>query len=136
MPGFPNKQINGEDLTAAELLWVQTGSAGVLLLSEQSSAPSATSGYGKVYTKTSDGNLYYKDDAGTETQLTGSGSTGVTIITPGGLVNASNTSFTVTAEPKFVISDGVTYVAGSGYSYLALVITMDVPPSMFIRAGI
>lgn len=40
-----------------------------MVLSEQVSSPSTpTSGYGIIYCKT-DGNLYFKNDAGTETQL-------------------------------------------------------------------
>lgn len=66
--GFKNKGPGGDELTAAEELWVQTGNAGILLLAEQAMSPSHTSGYGKVYVKT-DGHLYYKDETGTETQL-------------------------------------------------------------------
>lgn len=36
----------------------------------EGSAPSAESGYGKVYVKSSDSKLYYKDDSGTEYDLT------------------------------------------------------------------
>jgi molecular chaperone GrpE (heat shock protein) len=65
--------------------------------------------------------------------LTASGN-GVTVETPTGTVNASNTVFTVTAEPKWVVADGVTYYDGAGYTYAALTITMDVAPSAAIRA--
>ena len=48
---------------------------GVLSLDE-TSAPSATSGYGKIYVKSSDSKLYFMNDSGTETDLTaGGGST-------------------------------------------------------------
>lgn len=68
--GFQNKgPAGGSQLTAAEELWVQTGEAGVLLLTE-TTAPSATSGVGKVYVKSSDSLLYFKDDAGNEYSLT------------------------------------------------------------------
>lgn len=41
-----------------------------IVLSEQSSTPSTpASGYGILYCKTN-GNLYFRNDAGTETQLT------------------------------------------------------------------
>jgi len=132
MSGFRNKEDTGTELTAAELLWVQTGTAGVLLLAEQGSSPAATSGYGKVYVKT-DGNIYYLDENGVETQLNTSGS-GVTVETPSGTVNSVNASFTVTAEPKWVVSDGITYFANNGYTYAALAITMDIAPSAYIRA--
>lgn len=58
----------------------------------------------------------------------------VTVVTPTGTVNASNTVFTVTAEPKFVVADGTTYFAGAGYTYNSLTITMDIAPSASIKA--
>lgn len=71
MPGgYRNPKQEGSTFSAAEILWVQTGNAGVLLLKEQSSSPSATPGYGKLYSKT-DGKLYFLNDAGTEIQLAG-----------------------------------------------------------------
>ena len=45
---------------------------GVLSLDE-TSAPSATSGYGKIYVKSSDSKLYFMNDSGTETDLTAGG---------------------------------------------------------------
>lgn len=133
MPGgFGNKGPRGVELTAAELLWVQTGAAGVLLLAEQASSPSATSGYGKVYVKT-DKNLYYLNEDGVEVQLNGGGS-GVTVETPTGTVNAVNATFTPTGEPQWVVADGITYYAGAGYTWNGTTITMDVPPSQYIRA--
>lgn len=59
---------------------------------------------------------------------------GVTVETPVGTVNAVNTIFTVTAEPKWVVSDSATYFNGAGYTYAALTITLDIPPSQYIRA--
>lgn len=132
--GFPNKIEVGGNITAAELLWVQTGDAGVLLLTEQASSPSATAGKSKVYSKT-DNKLYFLDEAGVETEITGAGS-GVTVETPGGAVDAVNNSFTVTSVPKWVVSDGVTYFQNLGYTIASLVITMDIAPSSFIRAVI
>jgi len=61
------------------------------------------------------------------------GGSGWTVATPTGTVDSSNASFTVTAEPKCVISDGMTYFDGAGYTYAALSITLDIPPSSFIR---
>lgn len=40
---------------------------------KETTAPSHTSGYGKIYVKSSDGKLYFKDDSGTEYDLTGVG---------------------------------------------------------------
>lgn len=70
MGGFSTKGPGGSQLTAGELLWVQSGAVGVLLLSEQSSSPSATPNNGTLYTKT-DHKLYYKDQGGTEFTLGG-----------------------------------------------------------------
>lgn len=129
--GFRNKQELGVELTPEELLWVQTGTAGVLLLEEQSSSPSATTGYGKLYVKT-DKKLYYLNEDGTEVEV-GAGS-GITVETPSGSVNAVNATFTVSGVPKYIVSDGITYFEGAGYSRSTLTITMDVPPSQYIRA--
>lgn len=61
-------------------------------------------------------------------------SSAVSVTTPTGTVNGVNTSFTVTAEPLWVVADGATYFAGVGYSYSSLTVTMDLAPSIFIRA--
>ena len=63
------------ELTAAELLYVQTGASGVLELTE-GAAPSTTSGKGKIYVKSSDSKLYFKDDGGTEYDLTAAAAAG------------------------------------------------------------
>ena len=63
-----------------------------------------------------------------------SSSAAITVSTPTGTVNGANASFTVTSEPLWVVSDGATYFAGVGYSYSSLTVTMDVAPSIFIRA--
>lgn len=55
-------------------------------------------------------------------------------VTPTGTVNGSNASFTVASQPTHVVSDGIYYVEGQGYSYSGGTITMDIPPSLFIRA--
>lgn len=48
----------------------RTSVAGSLDLKEQSSAPAVRTNYGRLYTKISDGHVYYKDDAGNEYDLT------------------------------------------------------------------
>lgn len=65
----------------------------------------------------------------------GSGS-GVTVETPTGDVDDSNTTFTVTAEPKWVIVNGITYFDGAGYSYASLTLTLNGPVGTggFIRS--
>lgn len=59
---------------------------------------------------------------------------GISVTTPTGSVNGSNTSFTVTDVPQWVVADGITYFDGAGYTYGALTVTMDVAPSQYIRA--
>ena len=51
-------------------------SADPILAMKETSAPSATSNYGKIYVKSSDSNLYFMDDSGSETQLNGGGGGG------------------------------------------------------------
>lgn len=65
-----------------------------------------------------------------------SSGTGVTAETPSGTVNGSNTTFTVSNEPSFVIIDGMFRVSGQGYTYSAGTITVDplTPPTTFIRS--
>jgi hypothetical protein len=78
----------------------------------------------------------YSKVNGQDTVTLTSAGGGLTIEEPVGAVNASNPVFTVSAEPRYVISDTNTYFAGNGYTYSAPNITMDVPPSAFIRAVI
>ncbi len=54
--------------------------------------------------------------------------------TPTGAVNGTNPTFTVTATPAWIVADGVTYYQGAGYSLAGLTVTMDIPPSSFIRS--
>jgi len=49
---------------------------GVLSLDERFSPPTASSGYGKVYVKSSDSRLYFKNDGGTEYDLLAGGGIG------------------------------------------------------------
>lgn len=69
----------------------------------------------------------------TET-FTPAGASGYTKETPTGTVDGSNTSFTVTVAPVYVVADGTTYFEGAGYSLAGLTITMDNPPSQYIRS--
>jgi hypothetical protein len=64
----------------------------------------------------------------------GGGGGGFNIETPVGVINSSNDTFTVTNEPVQVVSDGVTYFDGFGYDYLAGTITMEIPPSLYLRS--
>jgi hypothetical protein len=53
---------------------------------------------------------------------------------PVGTVDGSNTVFTVSNTPKYIISDGITLFENNGYTLAALTITMTVPPQEFIRS--
>lgn len=66
-------------------------------------------------------------------EATASGS-GVTVETPPESPDAVIVAFTVSDQPQWVVADGTTYYEGAGYSYGAGTVTMDVPPSSFIRA--
>lgn len=72
----------------------------------------------------------------TEELMHGAGSSSggsSTPLTPIGTVNAVNAVFIVTARPSSVVADGITYFEGAGYSYSTLSVTLDVPPSQYIR---
>ena len=84
-------------LSTAELAFVENAGNGVLRLLE-TTAPSQETGYGKLYVKTSDSNLYFKDETGTETQLTGGGA--------GGGANTALSNLASVAINTSLISDG------------------------------
>jgi len=65
------------------------------------------------------------------TPLSGGG--GGTVSTPTGTVNGSNTSFTASDTPLFVVSDGIVYFDGAGFTLSGLAITMTSPPVLYIR---
>jgi hypothetical protein len=58
---------------------------------------------------------------------------GITVETPPETPDAVTTVFTVSDEPQWVVADGTTYFDGKGYSYAALQVTMEIPPSASIR---
>jgi len=62
--------------------------------------------------------------------------TGLTIETPTGTVDDSNTTFTVANEPKYIVVNGAQYFSGAGYSYAGGTITLDNPVGTggFIRS--
>ena len=66
---------------------------------------------------------------------TGGGGTtsGWTAETPPEVPNGIITDFTASEIPQMVVSDGVSYFSGLGYTYLAGTVTMDIPPSQYIR---
>lgn len=62
--------------------------------------------------------------------ITGSAAT---VNTPPEAPDGNNQIFTVSADPKYVVADGETYFEGFGFTYATGKITMDIPPSTFIR---
>lgn len=64
------------------------------------------------------------------------GGSGVGFETPSGLVNGSNTVYTVTQTPKFLLTDGAPRIEGIDYSRVGLTITMDplLAPTSYIRS--
>lgn len=63
---------------------------------------------------------------------TASGS-GITVETPEETPDSIIVDFAVSAEPKWVVADGITHFDGAGYTYTPLLVTMDLAPSSFIR---
>lgn len=61
---------------------------------------------------------------------------GLAFASVSGTVDAVNPTFGYPSSPQAIIGDGVTYFEGNGYTYAASVITMDVPPSQYIKAFI
>ena len=106
---FVNREsFPADQLTTTEVVWVQTGSAGVALLKE-TTAPSATTGYGKIYVKSSDHLLYWKDASGTE-RVIAAGS-GVGTVTSVSVVSANGFDGTVAnpgTTPAITISTTIT----------------------------
>ena len=68
---------------------------------------------------------------------TGGGGSGGGILfeTPTGAVNGANVTFTVLNTPVYIVSDGVQYFEGAGYSLAGLTVTMDYAPTGFIRSA-
>lgn len=78
---------------------------------------------GQVLTYDGTNNRWYNADGG---------GSGVSVETPTGAINGSNTNYTVANPPLFVISDGVTYFEGNGFTYSAGALTMDYAPTGFL----
>lgn len=62
------------------------------------------------------------------------GGGGWTILTPTGTVDSTNTIFTVTSPPAYIVADGIAYFEGAGYTRSGLTITMTSPPASYIRS--
>ncbi len=87
---------------------------GVISLDELGAAPGATSGYGKVYVKSADSKLYFKNDAGTEFDLTAAASSGAPTDATYVVLSANGT---LTDERVITQGDGISIQdAGAGSS--------------------
>jgi hypothetical protein len=66
----------------------------------------------------------------------GGGGGGVTLATPSGTVDGSNTSFTIAGQPKWIIVDGINKFENVHYTYSVgtITITDGAPPVQFIRS--
>lgn len=71
---------------------------------------------------------------GSSAQVSIASGSGVTVETPSGTVNGSNKTFTVTATPKWIVSDGIVYFENAGYTLSGLTVTMTSEPGQYIRA--
>lgn len=58
---------------------------------------------------------------------------GLTRLTATGTVNGSNTNFDFTEQPDFIISDGIWYEVGVGFTWASTTATMSVAPTYMIR---
>lgn len=131
-------------LTTLELIFIQNlaaeagyDSTVVPLVYTGTTAPSSTpTAIGSIYVNTVTHDIYIASGTSSSADwelVTGGSGSGVTVETPVGTVNATNTSFVFSATPKWIVADGITYFEGAGYSMTVLTATMDVPPSQFIR---
>jgi hypothetical protein len=57
------------------------------------------------------------------------GGSGFTLLPATGAVDGSNTTFTFTEQPTYIISDGAWYRVNKGFTFSVLTATMSVPPS-------
>lgn len=65
----------------------------------------------------------------------GTGVSGLSFEVPSGLVNGTNTTYTVTVAPQYIVIDGVSYFEGQGFSIVGLTITTDIAPVGFIESA-
>lgn len=131
-----NPGIGGlDELTTSEETWIQTAVAGVVELTE-TTAPTNESGLGKLYVKSSDSELYFMDDGGGETQLSGGGA-GVT--GPGSSTDNAVTRFNGTSggtlQNSGVILDDSNNITGVGNLTLASDIIHTGDTNNLIRFG-
>jgi hypothetical protein len=85
---------------------------GAISFDELASSPGTTSGYGKVFVKSSDSKLYFKNDSGTEFDLTAAASSGAPTNAEYVVLSANGT---LTDERVITAGDGISLTdAGAG----------------------
>jgi len=135
MSGFDNKKTTGgsSGLTAGEVLWVQSGNAGVVKLGNISATPGTIAGVGQIYTKISDGLLYYLSGAGVEYNLTTGGGGGVTVTSPS--INGTNV-YVNAVLAKWIDTDTGHYYEDFGYTRTGVgpyTYTFNLTPNLYVR---
>ena len=100
---------SGNPFTPTEEAWVQTGATGIVLLKE-TTAPTATTSYGKIYVKSSDHKLYFLNASGVETDLIAMGSGTVTSVSVVSANGFAGTVATATTTPAITLTTTVTGV--------------------------
>ena len=87
-------------------------------------------------TKNTSGKIYKMILSMTKKVMTDINDSLFRVETPSGTVDGSNTEFTTTNTPKFIIVDGIIYFTGNGFTYLNPTITVDsvIAPTQFIRS--
>ncbi len=89
--------VNGSRATTGSL------TVGGSLVLEEGIAPSLTAGFGKLYVKSSDSKLYFKDDSGVEYDLTSTGASD----------HGTLTGLTDDDHPQYLLIDGSRAMTGS-----------------------
>ena len=64
--------------------------------------------------------------------IPGGGGGGLTKLTATGAINGSNTAFTFTSKPTYIVSDGAWLLENAGWTYSGSTATMTIPPQFSI----
>lgn len=135
-PGLINFQTStaGSSGTTLQSLTTRARVVDAFQVAEVSGGASTpSSGYMAIYAKT-DGNLYAKNDSGTEYNLSVPGSATDAQEVPSGTVDNSNVTFTLANTPTSnasvkLFQDGLILIQGTDYTISGVTITMTVAPN-------
>lgn len=103
---------------------------GAISLDELAAAPGATSGYGKIYVKNSDSKLYFKNDTGTEFDLTAAATSGAPTDAQYVVLTANGS---LTQERVLTEGDGISITDGGAGA--AVTVTVDAATADFDFSG-